>query len=410
MVPLLAVLAAAGISAVGSAMTMVAIPWFVLDATGSGSMTGAVAAAETVGLLLSFSVAGTLVDRHGPRRISVLADLLTVPVVLAVPLFDATVDLPLPALAAMAFGIGLGRAPSRTAKQVLLPDAIARAGTSVERATAALESAHRVGDLFGALAAGALITVLGAARVLLLDAATLFLAASLIALLVPARLAERQDRRERQGYLADLREGARQLRGDHLLLWVAGLCAGINALFVGLYSVLVPAYGARVWQNSALVGVVIAAVGAGGLLGALLYGWLGGRFGRRAIFSGCFLLCGAPTYGVLAANPPAVVMVVLLTLCSFGVGPLNPVLAGLMYERVPVALRGRVFGALYTGAIAAMPLGALLAGALLDWIGLRPAVLVLGGICLAVACCPLMFRTWREMDAPPNPAALAAPG
>lgn len=68
--PLLALLSASGISAVGSAMTMVAIPWFVLSTTGSGARTGLVAGAETLVLLLSLALTGSLLDHYGGRAVS----------------------------------------------------------------------------------------------------------------------------------------------------------------------------------------------------------------------------------------------------------------------------------------------------------------------------------------------------
>ena len=57
--PLVALLVADAISLTGNAMGFVAIPWFVLETTGSATLTG---------------VGGAIVDRLGFRRTSVLAD------------------------------------------------------------------------------------------------------------------------------------------------------------------------------------------------------------------------------------------------------------------------------------------------------------------------------------------------
>jgi MFS family permease len=84
--PLVAVLTASGLSAAGSAMTLFAIPWFVLDTTGSGARTGLIAALETLGLLLSVALAGPLVDRYGARLLSMFSDIWTIVAVAAIPL------------------------------------------------------------------------------------------------------------------------------------------------------------------------------------------------------------------------------------------------------------------------------------------------------------------------------------
>lgn len=241
---LLALLGADGISAIGRTMTMVAIPWFVLASTGSGSQTGVVAAAESIGLLVSVAVTGPWTDRYGARRISVLSDLATAFAVAAIPVSLWTAGLPLGVLVALSFLIGAGRSPAHSAKKVLLPETIAVSGTRVERATSAQEGMMGVGNLLGAPLGGLLIALVEPPAVLLIDAATLVSSA-----------------------------------------------------------VLIPAYGTRIWHSSTQVGIVVAAIGGGGLLGTILYGWVGHRFRRWSVTACGFLLFGGPTYLVLALDP-----------------------------------------------------------------------------------------------------------
>jgi hypothetical protein len=97
---------------------------------------------------------------------------------------------------------------------------------------------QRVGDLLGAPIGGVLIAALGPARVLLFDAGPLLVAATLIAAFVRCG---RQPAGERACYLTELREAATQLVADRLLPAVGAMCAVSNALFVGLFTVLLPA-------------------------------------------------------------------------------------------------------------------------------------------------------------------------
>jgi MFS family permease len=73
--PIFALLGANAISQVGNMMTTVAVPWFVLQTTGSAAKTGLTAAAIGVGPVLPSILVGPLVDRLGFKRTSVLADL-----------------------------------------------------------------------------------------------------------------------------------------------------------------------------------------------------------------------------------------------------------------------------------------------------------------------------------------------
>ncbi|MET0136163.1 MAG: MFS transporter, partial [Kibdelosporangium sp.] len=282
-------------------MTLLAIPWFVLQTTGSGVQTGIVTAVETIGLLASSILTGPLIDRLGAREISVLADLAAAAAVGAIPLADATVGLSLPLLAALAGLAGLTRAPGDTAKRVLLPGAVRLARTSVERGSGAADGMIRAGRMIGAPLAGAMITVVGAPGVLLLDAATFLLAAVLIAAFVPVRTDPMPV--EPGGYFGWLATGFRYVRRDRLIMAIIGTVTVMNALDAGMSTVLQPAFAAQVMHSSVLLGELMGVFGLGAAAGSIVYGWCGARWCRWVTFAVCALLAGAPRFLLLFAEP-----------------------------------------------------------------------------------------------------------
>ncbi|PZF89344.1 MFS transporter, partial [Micromonospora deserti] len=74
------------ISNLGSRVSVVAIPWLVLETTGSPAKMGVVAAAETLPYLLSSALATPWADRIGLRRTSILADVGSAGLMVAVAL------------------------------------------------------------------------------------------------------------------------------------------------------------------------------------------------------------------------------------------------------------------------------------------------------------------------------------
>ena len=84
--PLGAVLAASVVSAAGGALTALAVPWLVLQTTGSAGRAGIVAACAIGPVVVSALAGGLLVDRGGSRRVSAAADLLSGAAVAAIPL------------------------------------------------------------------------------------------------------------------------------------------------------------------------------------------------------------------------------------------------------------------------------------------------------------------------------------
>ena len=91
-----------------------------------------------------------------------------------------------------------------------------------------------------------------------------------------------------------------------------------------------------------------------------------------------FLLGGCPVFIALAfahALPPVMVVAALGGLAG---GALNPIIGAVAYQRVPAQLQASVLGAFRASAWMGIPFGALLGGALTEWIGLRDALLVTG--------------------------------
>ena len=71
------------------------------------------------------------------------------------------------------------------------------------------------------------------------------------------------------------------------------------------------------------------------------------------------------------------------------------------YEYVPKDLQARVIGVVAATSFAGLPLGALLAGELVSWVGLIPSLVLSGIVCLLVSVFPLVRRgPGRVLDAP----------
>ncbi|MER6941797.1 hypothetical protein [Nocardioides sp. NPDC000441] len=68
--PLYGWLAAETISLVGTRISMLALPWFVLETTGSPAKAGLIALFEMTPLVLSKIFGGPIIDRIGPRRVA----------------------------------------------------------------------------------------------------------------------------------------------------------------------------------------------------------------------------------------------------------------------------------------------------------------------------------------------------
>ncbi len=407
--PLGLLLAANVISIAGNMLTVVAVPWFVLETTGSAARAGVVAFAATLPVVLAALLGGPLIDRLGHTVSSVVSDTVCAAAVAAVPVLHLTGHLSFGALLALVGVSGLFHAPGETAREVLMPRLAERAGTTIARASSAYESASRGARMLGAPLAGGLIAVIGAANVLLLDAGTFAVSALLIGLGVRDRVRVRAARPTLAGYRAELAEGYAYLVGARLLFAVVSMVMVTNALDQAWSAVLLPVDAREHLGGSVGVGVVSGTIAGAALCGSLLYGVFGHRLPQRGLFIGGFLVCGFPRTAVAALVPGLAPLVVTSAVCGLAAGVLNPIIGTEMVRMVPERLRSRVFGAVTSGVLIAVPLGSLLGGYVVQYAGLTTAMLTVSAIYLVTTLSPLVLPAFRDWESAGSAAGTGTP-
>ncbi|MDA9913012.1 hypothetical protein N9D66_00970 [Candidatus Nanopelagicales bacterium] len=75
--PFLAVEAGTGLSGAANGITIVALPWLVLERTGSATAAGVLAAITAVPTMVAALLSGTIVDKAGRRKVSVISDIMS---------------------------------------------------------------------------------------------------------------------------------------------------------------------------------------------------------------------------------------------------------------------------------------------------------------------------------------------
>src|SRR4051812_12064254 len=108
---LIALLAAEAVSSIGTAMTFVALPWFILSTGGSPGRMSVVLAAEVLPMAIFGIPSGSVVTRIGARATMLYSDALRAPLIALVPLLYWTDHLSFPLLLGIVFLIGLFTAP-----------------------------------------------------------------------------------------------------------------------------------------------------------------------------------------------------------------------------------------------------------------------------------------------------------
>jgi predicted MFS family arabinose efflux permease len=365
-------------SALGSRVSTIAYPLLVLALTGSPADAGIVGFAATIPYLLIQLPAGVLVDRIDRRTAMIGCDAGRLLLLAGLAAAVAAGRAPLVLIAAVALAEGcltvVFNLAELSAIQLLVPPG------QLEPALAQNEARVRGAGLLGQPLGGALFG-LGRAVPFAADAASY--GVSLLTLAAIRRRLVAEEVGERRHPWTEMVEGLRWLWRQPFLRSTTLIVAASNGLFQAVtlaVIVVATAHGA----SPAVVGLILAGWGVGGLAGAAAAAWLGTRLPAAAVVIGAnWVWAGLLPVVALAPQPVAI------GAAGAGmalVGPAwNVVLGSLEMRVTPPALLGRVQAVQMTAAYGAIPLGSLIGGFLLDRLGPEEAVWALAGCMLVIA-------------------------
>jgi MFS family permease len=395
--PFFGFLAANLISNIGSTLTVIALPWFVLQTTGSAAKAGITLAVDTLPIALAGVLAGTLVDRIGLKRSSIISDLGSGLFIALIPLLYQFDLLAFPVLLALVFCASLFYTPGSTARRSLLPDLAELGAISLERANSMAQGVRRTAFLLGPPLGGVLVVLVSTSKTLWFDALSFVVSAVIVSLVVPRISHTRTE--PSSGYLEELRVGMRFLRQDRVLFWLV-LTFSVGSLVAEpLYTIVMPVYAKQVYGSSVQLGLFYSALAGGSLLGLAAYGIFGSRLRARPT-----MIFGFGTrviaYGILAALPSFPIAAAAIALESICFEPINPLADVFLQRRTPPEMRGRVFGLISAIASGTLPVGTLIGGLLLGSVGLMTTMIIITLASLVHLIGILLVPAFHEMDTP----------
>lgn len=294
---------------------------------------------------------------------------------------------------------GLSVTLIRPALQALLPS-LARTPTELIAANGATSTIEGLGTLIGPLLAGLLVGLSGAG--LVFAGAALALAAGAAAVSrvrVQGRIELRASVDER-GVGRGLVAGLAAVAGAPRPRLVVGLAVA-QAFVRGCLNVLIVVAAFRVLDGGGeAVGYLTAAMGVGGLVGAVGAMTLGGR--RLAVPFGIALVFWGAPIAFMASSAELAVAIVLLAVVGAANSVEDVALFTLLQRLVPDRLLTRVLGLLWSLVMAGVALGSLAAPAAVDLVGARPAFVIVGSILPLLTL--LTYRRLAAIDQAVAPA------
>lgn len=393
-----------GVSMVGDGIFTVALVLEALRLGHAATALSFVLAARIGPAVCLLLIGGVVVDR-APRRLTMLAgDIGRGIAVGLIALAAATGAARLWQLFVMAAIFGVADAFFAPASTAIVPELLP-ADLLVQGSSLTASSKQAAQRLIGPALGGLLVVTSGTGAAFAVDAASFAVgAACLLAVSSPHRPATTGPA-ARPSLLAQAREGMRYC-ASRRWLWMAITSHGfVNLTAIAPLSVLVPLLIKQVMQQSgAVLGLVLAAGGLGGLTGAIFAGriWVP----RRRVTATWLATgaAGAALAGLAVASSAwsaAVFFALLWAFATYG----NALWLPIFQEQVPRDMLGRASSIEWIFSFAGTPVGIIGAGLLSARVGVRPAMLA-GGIVAVLATLGLIVPGVRD----PERAQLAPQG
>jgi MFS family permease len=358
---------------------------------GGATAVGVLGVVRYLAMALIGPFTSTLADRHDRRRLMVNTDILRFVLVVVAAAAIAADKSPI-VVYAIAVGTSVAGTAFRPAQAALLPK-LATHPSQLTAANVVSSTIESVGFFVGPAIAGLLLAVTDIEVVFAFNALTYLWSAAMVrGLQVPAderSTAEDLASPDLAGGVGDGVTGgggffARSGAGFRVILRDRDI-----RLLVGLYCAQTVVAGASlVFQvgiafdlldlGESGLGVLSSVIGVGGLAGGFLALLLAQR-GRLARDFGVGVILWSAPLLLVSAFPD--LATALLAMAAIGLA--NSIVDvnsyTILQRLVPDDLMGRVFGAMESALIAGMALGALLMPLMMETIGLRAGLAVLGG-------------------------------
>jgi DHA3 family macrolide efflux protein-like MFS transporter len=417
---------AQAVSGLGNRVHGIALLAYVYALTGKGLDLGVLMLVMGAASLIASPIAGVLADRYNPRRIMIIADSARFALVLLLPFTTALWQ-----IYTLAFFLAIGQAAYMPSVFSLIPRLVGRSNLITANSLSA--TTQNVLTIVGPALGGFLVAQIGPAAsawlvgqgvpgwlpiehfgvtiAFFFDSATFLF--SVIMLTTIGRLPNRGEitadaaadgveelddsRYQATGFFREMWQGIRMQYEDPvlrflLLVFIALIffTSCLNPLFIVLSDQVLGV-------GTAGFGMLLSALGVGGIVGGLIYGSIGSRFGKlQTVINLLFL--DAVMIVVMGLTPWFwVAMGVFFVFGMIGTAFQVSVIT-LLQERIPDKLRGRAMGTISVAfepvSMASMGLG----GAISDVVGVQLLFVGSGIAEFAVAVVARLTKSFRKFQ------------
>ena len=340
---------------IGDQFYLVALPWLVLQLTGSSVALGTALMLAAVPRAVLMLIGGVITDRSSPQRVMLLsayARALLVAIIAALIWADA---IHLYYVYLLSFAFGIADAFAIPALSAIVPSLLEK--DQLTRGNSILQGSAQLTLILGPPPAGLLIKKLGTMWAFVIDAISfLFIIVALWKIPDPPAQATPAGR----NVWHSMMEGLRYVYADVAMRTMLAFSAGLNLFIMGPIMVGLAVMAKNRFASAGAYGVMLSCFAAGALIGSIVAGLKKQR--RRGIM---ILLLGvilSLLLSLLGLLHDLFSICVLMIVMGLATGYSNIHMTSWYQERVEPAMMGRVMSLRMFAIFGTMPVSLAVAG------------------------------------------------
>ena len=362
------------ISHAGDAVFMIALPWLMLDITGSKSLTSLVSMSAYLPAVLFGLFAGVVVDRYNRKWIMIYSDILRALLVAVIPLSLIYGFISPLLIGAITFSLSTFSAFFYPARDSLIPHIVT--AEELPAANSAISVSGQMSHLLGPLFAGIGISIFGLRHLFTADAISFLFSILLISLIVgPARkLTIEKHPPKWQGIVEGLTY-VNSHKGLRLLL----ILTFVNNIFImGPAIIGLPVFVREVLTSDfGVLAKLEVAMAAGMIVGSFVFWKAEKNISPISILLFGIVMDGI-TYTLLFFADTSFIAILVLIIHGIGIPLITVSRTTIIQAVVPDEFRGRLFSMIYMAVMGTTAISVGLTGFILEFIGADLLFLFIG--------------------------------
>jgi MFS family permease len=382
-----------GLSLLGDQIWFVALAWAATQLD-SPTQTSIVMVAGSIPRAALILLGGTLADRWGALRVTLISQRLRILIMAAAAATTLALDPNIWLLGGIALVFGAVDAAHMPAAGALPPQLLARGALPAGQGL--VQTLERVATIAGAPLGGFIVATGGLTLATTVNVA-LFSGALLILRVLRLRTAVsggQPDNSNAEGTWRSLRAGLHYAATEPVLGPILLVVTMLNLAIAAPLNIGVALLANTQGWHASGFSIIIAGFGAGATLGALsVVRYRPNRY--PAAVGLIWVVAGSISIAALGASPTLVMAVASATVLGITSGPASALLLGLVQARTPTAYLGRVMSLVTFSALGLVPVSYTVFGALTQATTLTTAFISCAAAELVVALVALSIRSVR---------------